>query len=303
MPQRLTVDDVAGAVPGISCVSYVTTGGQKDVFRGTIDGAPWAVKFLRPILQSTTPGATAGASVNPVADDVTARAEREVNTMRECNTPHLVKVGPIGLQSTRIAGDDWLYFTEEYIEGLTLSDIIAASGPLAIGDVVRLGLEMSQAIEALWQLDKIHRDIKPGNIMRRTNGGFVLLDMGLVFDLHGQSYSLGPVGTFVYFSPEQMDFANRRTVLDFRSDTFSLGIVLYQAATGLHPFAHGAQNSWDIMNNIVRATPTPPRTHRQDIPLDLEAIILRLLAKRPALRYRRIRMLSDALQAVQFGGP
>ena len=164
---------------------------------------------------------------------------------------------------------------------------------------MRLGMHVADAIEALWTYKKIHRDIKPGNIMRRaSNGDFVLLDMGLVFDLNDESWSVGPVGTPIYFSPEQMDFASRRQVLDFRSDFFSLGITLYQLATGTHPFTPNAQNTWDVMNNIKNKQPPTPHDLQSGIPQSLSDIIMRLLGKRPALRYRRISMLRNALAKV-----
>ena len=106
---------------------------------------------------------------------------------------------------------------------------------------------------------------------------------------------MGPVGTHIYFSPEQMDFTNRRQVLDFRSDLFSLGITMYQLATGVHPFMGGAQNSWDVLNNIKNKQPDAPRTLNATLPEALSDIIMRMLAKRPALRYRRVSMLRDAL--------
>ncbi|MBI1375132.1 MAG: hypothetical protein GC159_20630 [Phycisphaera sp.] len=87
-------------------------------------------------------------------------------------------------------------------------------------------------------------------------------------------------------------------MLDFRSDTFSLGIVLYLMATRQHPFAAGATNSWEVLTNIQRMTPAPPNQHRTDLPNELNAIILRLLGKRPSLRYRTPQMLLDALQSV-----
>lgn len=237
-------------------------------------------------------------------DDVTARAQREVETMQQCSTPHLVRMGPIGLTVGTIGTNHILFFTEELIEGLDLRVHLRDRGPLSVDELVRLARHMAEAIQALWQLVKIHRDIKPGNIMRRdSNGEFVLLDMGLVFDLQDESLSLGPVGTPRYFSPEQVDFMNRRSVMDFRSDLFSLGIVLYEMATGRHPFiTPSALSTWDIVGNIRGMQPQPLSSLRTDIPQELNDIILRLLAKRPALRYRSIELLQRALDQVRLGG-
>jgi len=219
--------------------------------------------------------------------------------MMQCASPHLVKIGPIDLRAVRIGADDLLCFSEERIQGQPIKNLLRPNQRgMSNEDLVKLGLNVGDAIEALWEHGKIHRDIKPGNIMRRDDGGeFVVLDMGLVFDLNDESWSMSPVGTLIYFSPEQMDFANRRQVLDFRSDLFSLGVTMYQLATGVHPFMGNAQNTWDVLNNIKNLHPVPPNALQPDMPEPLSEVIMRLLAKRPALRYRRVSMMRDALSA------
>jgi serine/threonine-protein kinase len=170
-------------------------------------------------------------------------------------------------------------------------------------EVIDLGYPITTAVSALWAQRKIHRDIKPGNIMRRdADRAFILLDMGLVFDLDDESLSISPVGTKIYFAPEQMDFANRRSVLDFRSDLFSLGIVMYEMGTGHHPFmTPDVRNSMDVLYNIRNLTPVSPSQYRPEIPQPLETFIMRLLAKRPALRYRKVDMVLQALEQMKGG--
>ncbi|MGE0481709.1 MAG: serine/threonine-protein kinase [Phycisphaerae bacterium] len=302
---RLTDVEVKQAVPEADEVRFLDRGGQKVVFACKIGGRPYVLKFLRP---NPRPLATPDpdASVQAVSlDDVTARARREVATLKQCDTPHLVKIGPIELLTVKIGTEDLLCFSEEFIDGAPIKNLIKPNqSGLTSEELVKLGLHVAEAIDALWTHRKIHRDIKPQNIMRRTaDGSFVVLDMGLVFDLNDESWSMSPVGTLIYFSPEQMDFSNRRQVLDFRSDLFSLGVTMYQLATGVHPFVANAQNSWEVLNNIKNRQPAAPHVLQPGIPEPLSEIILRLLAKRPALRYRRISMLRDALSnALQPGG-
>lgn len=293
---NLKPGDVAAAIPAARDVVHVSDGGQKRVFRANIEGTTYAVKFMRPtVKQISTPEVAVDQSV---IDDVTARAEREVEIMKRCTTPHLVKQGPIGLTAIDLHGERFLYFTEEFIDGDSLQAHLNLNRVLDVSELVRLGTHVTLAIDELWSMKCIHRDVKPGNIMMRKTGEFVLLDMGLVFDLDDESFSLGPVGTLAYFSPEQFDFRNRRSVLDFRSDTFSLGVVLYQMAARQHPFASGATNSWEILTNIQTQNPVPLHQLRGSIPDELNAIVMRLLGKRPALRYRTPKMLLDALRAV-----
>lgn len=292
----LQSSDVLAILPSAQNIVHVGDGGQKRVFRAEIKSITYAIKFLRPTVQQVATSAVADDM--SVVDDVTARATREVETLGQCTTPYLVKPGPIGLTVVEVKGEKLLYFTEEFIDGDALTALLRTHDLLNPQELVKLGTHVTLAIQELWGLHKIHRDVKPGNIMRRKTGDFVLLDMGLVFDLDDRSFSLGPVGTFAYFSPEQMDFKNRRSVLDSRSDMFSLGIVLYQMATGQHPFAAGAANSWEVLTNIQTMIPVPPKQLRADLPDELNSIILRLLGKRPALRYRSPNMLLDAFQSV-----
>jgi eukaryotic-like serine/threonine-protein kinase len=293
---NLTDQQVQQAVPDATNVAYLDKGGQKIVYSCTINGRPYVLKILQPHLRSLTQGQSGDLGGDPLSlDDVTARAQREVATMKECDTPHLVKIGPIEMRTIQIDSEDLLCFSEEKIDGDALNKWLSQNGPLPPAEVIELGQNIAAAIDALWQRSKIHRDIKPGNIMRRRTGGFVLLDLGLVFDLNDASYSVGPVGTQIYFSPEQMDFANRRQVLDFRSDLFSLGITMYQMATNIHPFAANASNSWDVLNNIRNLQPPPPRQVKADIPEILSDIIMRLLGKHPALRFRSIQRFRQAL--------
>lgn len=294
---HLSNAEVQQAVPEAANVRYLDKGGQKVVFACTIGGQPYALKFLRP---NPRPLADQEADVSGHSislDDVTARARREVATMKQCDSPHLVKIGPVGLRPVTIGDENLICFSEELIEGQAISRLLRPNQAcLSPTELVQLGLHVAHAIGALWQHKKIHRDIKPGNIMRRANGEFVVLDMGLVFDLNDESWSMSPVGTYIYFSPEQMDFTNRRQVLDFRSDLFSLGTTMYQLGTGVHPFLGGAQNTWDVLNNIKNKQPDAPHIITAAIPERLSEVIMRLLAKRPALRYRKITMVQEALR-------
>jgi len=301
---NLTAQQVQQAVPDAAGIKYLERGGQKVVFSCTVSGMPYALKILQPHPRPLLIEHSGDLGADPISiDDVTARAQREVATMKQCDTPYLVKIGPIEMRTIQIDGEDLLCFSEELIDGLPLNKLLRQHGPLSPADVIELGQNVATAIAALWQQSKIHRDIKPGNIMRRREGGFVLLDLGLVFDLNAESYSEGPVGTHIYFSPEQMDFANRRQVLDFRSDLFSLGTTMYEMVTGVHPFAANAGSSWDVLNNIRNLQPQPPRQVKPDIPDPLSNIVMRLLGKRPSLRYRSIDRFQRALaDAIAEGG-
>jgi serine/threonine-protein kinase len=295
----LTAEQASRAVPSAKDVVYIERGGQKAVFSCLLQGRRFVLKFM---YRDDSEAEEAGRSVQ--GGVTRARARRELEAMTRCDSPYLVKVGPIGLKDCDVDGLKLLFYTEEHIAGTNLREYLRLKGPLPLQELVLLGSQIAQAVEAIWNLHMIHRDIKPGNIIRKHAGGnFVLLDMGCLFDLSGESYSGFPLGTLPYFSPEQLDFAHRRSVLDFRSDLHALGIVLYEMATGVHPFMTSTVSSQEaLIDNILHRIPPALKQLRHNIPSDLDRVIMQLLAKQPALRFRKVSMLLEALNNIKSGG-
>jgi eukaryotic-like serine/threonine-protein kinase len=285
---NITEADIGDLIPGSSDIARVGAGGQKLVYRVRLAQGVFALK-LASLPDDFDPGAAD-------ADDTVLRARRETEIMKECVSPYIVKPGPVDLGTTMISGQNVLYFSEEFIDGRNLTDVLNQEGPLQVDSLIRLAQQMCVAIEELWSLGKIHRDIKPGNIMRRSGSGdFVMLDTGLAFDVAGESISAGfLVGTMAYFSPEQFDYSSRR-VMDFRSDMFSLGVTLYEVATGQHPFLSATRSMAHLYTKISRFNPPAPSSINTAIPPALDRIILRMMGKSPHLRYRRMAQLHDAL--------
>lgn len=290
---NLTTAQVTALIPGASHIEIVGRGGQKLVFRGTIAATEYALKFAK----------LTSVGVEEIDDfatsDIAVRAKREVDTMRDCASPYVVKLGPIGLTFAAVEGQQVVYFSEEFIAGRDLRQTLTQNGPFPGDEVAKIGRQIGEAIRSLWELGKVHRDIKPANIMRRiTNGDYVLLDAGLAFDVDGESISVGPVGTPAYFSPEQFEFTNRRTVLDFRSDMFSLGVTMYFLATGTHPFYSTGDTTESIFSKINNHSPPPPGSLVSGISRQLDDVILRLLGKSPHLRFRKCDLLIEALKGL-----
>lgn len=287
---NINIAKVAELVPSATDIEEIGRGGQKIVFKAKLDGKDYALKF-----------AYLGRDIDDEGSelaDVRARAHREVEIMRDCDSPYVVKLGPLGIDIGVCDGQRLLYFSEELITGLPLNEILR-NGPIDIDSTITLGLQIADAISNLWSLGKVHRDIKPGNIMRRATGDFVLLDAGLAFDIAGESLSQGAfVGTFAYCSPEQFDYSSRR-ILDFRSDQFSLGIVMYEACTGVHPFMRPGMSISRIYSGITSHHPAVPSSIRADIPPELDTVILRLLGKSSHLRYRKMEQLVASLVALK----
>jgi len=297
---ELTADDVSKLLPEVSDIGEPMFGGQKLVFPCTFEDSRWVVKFA--LIEVGKDRGQTPEQIQEKIDHVTARIEREVRVMGLCDSPHIAKLGPIPTRHVDFRGQSLIYFCEEFIDGENLRRILIAEHILSTPELIRLGLNITEAIQHLWSHRQIHRDIKPENIMRRnSDGSFVLLDMGLAFDLADRSLTRHGfvVGTFPYYSPEQLDLGQRR-LMDFRSDIFLLGHVLYEAATGVHPFLRKGLSDSEIYERIRIASPELPTLYRKDLPGELENIILRVLAKEPHLRYRSCERMTSALRAIQM---
>lgn len=187
-------------------------GGQGVVYRGTVDGAEAAVKIYLP-----------GQHL--------IRVEREVAALARLDCHSVVRL----LESCSILaeGDQLPVVATQLVPGESLKDAIGRQR-LASDEVGRLAYDVAAAIAALWEERIVHRDIKPDNILRRPNGRSCVIDLGVArhlgeASLTGQGMTWGTLG---YFSPEQSRATRKLTC---KSDLFSLGVVLVEAAIGEHP--------------------------------------------------------------------
>ena len=280
---ELTASDIVKSIDVVDSVGdSITDGGQKVVRKCSIGGKNYALKMLLAHVPKT--GNQSTEENGGVANF--RRAKREIQTMHQCTSPYIVKLGPVGLNVCKVNELLIPYYVEEWIEGQTLADVIDQSGKIKLDEIVKLGSQMAIAIGELWRLRKLHRDLKPLNIMHRTNGDYVLIDLGLVFDFDDQSLTkgYGPVGTAQYAAPERLVYRGSRN-LDFRTDLFSLGTILYEASTGVHPFYTLGMSRNEVLDAILDNTPEPPSSIVTSLPTKLDTVIFRLLSKRVHSRY------------------
>jgi serine/threonine-protein kinase len=188
------------------------------------------------------------------------------------------------------------YISMEYLEGVTLKDLIRNRGALPLGIGLRVAKQACQGLEAAHHTGVVHRDIKPQNMLiLPETGELKIMDFGIsrVSEMKGAE-AAGLTGTGMvmgtpdYMPPEQ---AQGKTA-DFRADIYSLGVVLFEVFTGRLPF-DGA-GAMDVVIAHIQKAPPAPRTLNPSVPAELEAVILRCLQKAPDQRYARIEdLLAD----------
>jgi serine/threonine protein kinase len=175
------------------------------------------------------------------------------------------------------------YLVMEYVHGHTLQEWLDADTPPGFDEIARLGIAMAHAVHALHQQNTVHLDLKPANVLFRSDGSAVLLDFGLSCHAHYPDLLAEQlrkaVGSPAWIAPEQVVGVRG----DPRSDIFAIGVMLYQLATGSLPF--GAPETSAGMRQRLWMDPPPPRKLKPDIPPWLQEVIMRCLEPEAALRY------------------
>lgn len=231
-----------------------------------------AIKTLKPIYISDS--------------NFVSRFKREAQTAANLNHPNIVQIFDWGVEENEP------YFVMEYVEGTTLSSVLAKNKRVNISDALYIGSQVSAALHEAHENNLVHRDIKPGNIMITPGGKIKVTDFGIV-SIQDEDSDITKSGTILgtanYISPEQA----QGLPVSKQSDLYSLGVVLYELISGKTPFDGDTPIS--IATKHLTEKPKPISELINDIPTGVEKIILKLLNKKQINRYKSAEDLRAAL--------
>jgi eukaryotic-like serine/threonine-protein kinase len=274
--------DLPANPDGFTLIRRLGGGGMGDVYLAHEDvpNRFVAVKFMR------RPGNT----------QLLERFRLEFRALANLDHPHSVRVFTYKFEGSAP------YYAMELLEGGSVADRLRANGALAAADAVVLIRKVASAVQALHEHREhgcptagvIHRDIKPGNILLTKAGEPKLADFGLVkyLDADTFTHTQQEVGTAQYMPPEQFNRANGE--VSYPADVYGLGATLYHLLTGCAPFT--GDSVFEVRDAVLGSDPVRVRALRPEVPLALEAVVLKCLAKDPAERYQTVAELLTALE-------
>ncbi len=221
--------------------------------------------------------------------DLAARFEREAALARRLQTPHIARVLDAGQDATSPP-----YMVMEYVQGLTVAELLRRHGPFPIPDAVHIVDQVLSALGTAHALGIVHRDIKPQNLMIDAGRHLKVLDFGIarVAGAGTMTASGHLLGTPEYMALEQVE----GRPVDHRADLYAAGAVLYQLLTGRPPYVRLADTDiWELIRKVRTEPPPSIRLLRPDVPSPLAALVERAMARNPVDRFQSAQEMREAL--------
>ena len=226
------------------------------------------------------------------------RLRREIEAMRAISSPHIVEVVD-GPSVRECGGEHHVWYLEPFYSNGTMDARLES--PWGEADVLSLGEQLLLGVEALWVQGKlVHRDIKPANVAFADDGRVVLLDLGIALhiDLTPLTNEFGASPrTPSYAAPEQFD-VRRDADIDFRTDLFLVGVVTFQALTGVHPFRPFDQPN-EYYERLMKGEYDEDALSAADASQGLQDVLSRMLGAKPNQRYRKIEYALRAVREIE----
>ena len=244
-------------------------------------------------------------------EQVRATQLREARLASAIDHPNVAAIYDVGEAPSETDGEDEAYIVMQYIPGKSLDKVIA-EGPASLQLVLSAGIQIADGLSAAHQLGIFHRDLKPANVMLTDGGLIKILDFGLARRLNPDEADFDPAspgprnpplvganytargGTIAYMAPEQ--FVTGRSSV--QSDVFALGLILYELASGRHPFHRADQPEFQTIRATQFSDPPNLLDTVPDLPVELESLILRCLEKQPSARFASAADVREALRTV-----
>ena len=215
---------------------------------------------------------------------------REAQALAKLSHPNVVSVFDVG------EVDGLPYIVMEHLPGHSLKQAIEQGGPMAVGDAVRLASEIATGLAFAHSRGIVHGDMKPSNVLLTESGHAKIADFGIARTPKEDASTPQLFATAMYVAPERVEGKSLSTA----SDIYGLGLVLYEMLVGRPPFT--SANPAVLLRDHVVRQPVPPSHLRQSLPRELDAIVMKCLAKDPGLRYSRASDVARALASLENVG-
>lgn len=246
------------------------------VYRATKEGTEYAIKVIR---------------VDTLKPEAQKRLDAEIKAIRKVQHPNVVKLHEHGSYVDNAF--EYVYIVMGLVPGKTLAHFV---GEASEEEAKRILKSVLSTLDSVHKNSVIHRDLKPDNIMIRSDGTPVILDLGLakLVDYTSITQTGEVLGTYQYMSPEQISDSKN---IDERSDYFSLGVIMYELVTGVSPY--DATNLPELVNQVTSRVPKNPTLINSDLSNSFENAILKMLEKDPHRRYQTAKDITSAIDGEQ----